>query len=498
MAVSQLVHGLSGFLTFCLRRFHRQRLIGFGNLDLFKQRACQNSLFGSINRVLRSSKRRHHFTMMKIIQFKIKWVEIGAVVCLGCSLGLPAYAGKAEEGVDTLVNFTGKNGAQPQSILEDSAGNFYGTTLNGGKYNQGIVFEIEQNGKLDTLVDFNGANGSAPEAKLLLGPDGSLYGTTKTGGSSNKGTVFTISPKGKFSTLVSFNGANGSEPDSGLFLGPDGKIHGATMTGGAYDKGTVFSLVLDPVLVTVVTFDGKNGSNPGSLAQGDKGYYFGTTKGGGSTGKGTVFKIGPDGKLTTLVVFNGTNGSSPVSGIVWADDGNYYGTTTDGGKTNLGTVYKITPDGVLTTVVTFDGKNGSHPNSGLVEWVNGYFYMTSLWKNMLVRSAAAQWSGDNFCGTTSSGGAFGNGTVFKAGSDGNLITLVEFTGSQGLNLGATPNCLVAGDDGNLYGTTGFGGIDSQGTVFRLTLQLWLPPSGGESDGGQAGSFGFGPFPIVSK
>lgn len=437
--------------------------------------------------------------MMKIIRLKIKFVEIAAVICLVCGAALPAYAGKAEEGVDTLVNFTGKNGAQPQSILEDSAGNFYGTTLNGGRYNKGIVFEIEQSGKLDTLVDFNGANGSAPEAGLLLGPDGSLYGTTKAGGSSDKGTVFTISPKGKFSTLVHFNGANGSDPDSGLFLGQDGKLHGATLTGGADDKGTVFSLTIDPVLITVVTFNGKNGANPGSLAIGDNGYYFGTTGKGGSTGKGTIFKIGPDGKLVTVVVFNGTNGATPVSGIVRTDDGNFYGTTHDGGKNNLGTLYKLTPDGVLTTVITFDGTNGSHPNSGLVEWVNGYFYMTSLWKNMLVKSAGVQWSGDNFCGTTSSGGAFGNGTVFKAGSDGTLVTLVEFTGSQGLNLGATPNSLIAGDDGNLYGTTGFGGTDSQGTVFRLTLQLWLPPSGGDSDGGQAGSFRFGRFPpIVSR
>jgi uncharacterized repeat protein (TIGR03803 family) len=432
---------------------------------------------------------------MKIVPSKIKFVEMLAVVCLAYGAGLPAYAGKAEEGVDTLVNFTGKNGAQPQSILEDSGGNFYGTTLSGGAFNKGIVFEIEQSGKLDTLVDFNGANGSDPEAGLLLGPDGSLYGTTKTGGKGDKGTLFKIAPNGKFSTLVHFTGINGSQPDSGLFIGPDGKIYGATQTGGADDKGTVFKVTTTGILVVVVTFDGKNGANPGSLASGDNGYYFGTCRQSDS-GKGTIFKVGPDGKLITLVTFTGANGASPVSGIIRADDGNFYGTTTDGGKGNLGTIYKVTPEGVLTTVVFFDGINGSHPNSGLVEWVNGYFYMTSLWKNMLVKSAGVQWSGDNFCGTTSNGGAHGNGTVFKAGSDGTLVTLVEFTGSQGLNLGSSPNSLVAGEDGNLYGTTGFGGINSQGTVFRLQLQLWLPPNGGESDGGQDGGY-IGFLPIVS-
>jgi len=431
---------------------------------------------------------------MKNSSYKIKFVEIFAVGCLVCGLALPAYAGKAEEGVDTLVNFTGKNGSQPQSILEDSAGNFYGTTLAGGTDGKGTVFVIEQNGKLVTLVNFTGPNGSAPEAGLLLGPDGSLYGTTKTGGKGNTGTLFKISPDGKFSLLTSFTGANGAQPDSGLFFGPDGNIYGATQTGGTDDKGTVFKISPDGKLTTIISFNGKNGANPGSLAEGDNGNFFGTCRS-DDAGKGSVFKIGPDGKLVTLVVFNGTNGASPVSGIVRADDGNFYGTTTDGGKSNFGTVYKITPDGVLTTIVSFDGINGSHPNSGLVEWVNGYFYMTSLWKNMLVKSAGVEWSGDNFCGTTSSGGAHGNGTVFKASSDGNLVTLVEFTGSQGLNLGTSPNCLVAGQDGNLYGTTGSGGIDSQGTVFRLQLQLWLPPSGGESEGGAAGSFY---IPIVSR
>src|SRR5579863_595115 len=158
---------------------------------------------------------------MKIVRLKTNIPVMPALVCLALGIVLPAYGkvaegvealanpyGKVEEGVDTLVNFKGPNGAQPMSILEDASGNFFGTTRNGGKYNQGIVFEILQNGKQVTLIDFNGKNGAAPEAGLLLGTDGSLYGTTKSGGANNKGTVFKIGPDGKFSTLVNFNGKN--------------------------------------------------------------------------------------------------------------------------------------------------------------------------------------------------------------------------------------------------------------------------------------------------
>src|SRR5471032_3162566 len=102
--------------------------------------------------------------------FKTKLAE--TLIFGGLALGiiLPAY-GKLEEGVDTLVNFDGKNGAQPQSIIEDVHGNFYGTTLNGGAYGKGTVFQIEQSGKLLTLVSFNGNNGSGPEAGVVLNKD---------------------------------------------------------------------------------------------------------------------------------------------------------------------------------------------------------------------------------------------------------------------------------------------------------------------------------------
>jgi uncharacterized repeat protein (TIGR03803 family) len=210
---------------------------------------------------------------------------------------------------------------------------------------------------------------------------------------------------------------------------------------------------------------------------------------------GLVFKLSPDGHLTTLLLFDGKNGSFPNSGLVKTEDGVLYGTSSDGGPGGFGTAYSLTTDGKFRNVIAFNGTNGAHPDSGLTEWSNGYFYMIGLWQNMLIRSAKVQWAGDNFCGTTSSGGANGYGTVFRMGDDGTLVTLVAFTGSKGTDLGTSPNSLVPGQDGNLYGTTGFGGYASLGTVFRLQLQTWLLPVEGVSTGAQSGEIR---LPIVSQ
>ena len=64
------------------------------------------------------------------------------------------------------------------------------------------------------------------------------------------------------------------------------------------------------------------------------------------------------------------------------------------------------------------------------------------------------------------GGGNGDGNVFEvvAGS-GAVTTLATFTGSNG----ATPymSNLIADANGNLFGTTEYGGASGQGTIFEL-------------------------------
>ncbi len=72
----------------------------------------------------------------------------------------------------------------------------------------------------------------------------------------------------------------------------------------------------------------------------------------------------------------------------------------------------------------------------------------------------------NFYGTTEAGGPGNYGTVYKLAPDGTLTTLYLFTnGSDGAN----PNtALVAGGDGNFYGVTTGTNTASPGTIFRVT------------------------------
>src|SRR5262249_3668448 len=146
---------------------------------------------------------------------------------------------------------------------------------------------------------------------------------------------------------------------------------------------------------------------------------------------------------------SGADGTCPMAGLAQGTDGNFYGTAALGGASNgtNGTVFRITSNGVFTLLYTFpsNGRNGRSPMGNLIQGTNGNFY-----------------------GTTSAGGASGEyGTVFKFSPTGTLSfqTLASFNGVNGTFPAAG---LVAGPDGNFYGTTQFGGASDSGTVFKVT------------------------------
>jgi uncharacterized repeat protein (TIGR03803 family) len=197
-----------------------------------------------------------------------------------------------------------------------------------------------------------------------------------------------------------------------------------------------------------------SGANAG-VVQGTDGNLYGTTTGGGADSDGTVFKITPDGMLTTLQSFDGTDGYPPVAGLLQGTDGDFYGTTVSGGAIGQGNIFKITPGGAVTTIYSFCSHinnngvcaDGSNPSGGLVQDANGNFY-----------------------GTTFSGGANNNGTVFRVTPSGALTILHNFDYTDGSHPVAG---VIQGSDGNLYGTTQNGGANAAcpggcGTVFQIT------------------------------
>jgi uncharacterized repeat protein (TIGR03803 family) len=431
---------------------------------------------------------------------------------------------RADQSLETLVSFSGNNGANPESVVVGPHGNFYGTTYSGGTGGKGTIFKIPLNSPIQTLVNFSGPNGANPESRLVYWNDGNFYGTTYTGGPGGKGTLFKMTPDGDLKTVVAFSGLNGASPISELVIGKDGDLYGTTSAGGSYAKGTLFKVAQGTDhFQTIDSFNGPNGANPQGLVLGKNGDFYGTTSGGGPSNDGTIFELTPDGKIRTLVYFNGANGANPHARMGALESGELFGTTYNGGANNLGTVFTYTPGETnvaftplsatpapsqltqmidpkemesygsmggpggseaygsnpesngLRTIVTFNGANGAHPDSALVPWSNGYFYFESLYTNARYKSSEVQWSGVNFCGTTSTGGAQNNGTVFQVTDTGALTTLVAFSGTNGSQLGTIPDSLSPGNDGNLYGTTYYGGPGNGGTVYRLSLQVNPPP-----------------------
>jgi uncharacterized repeat protein (TIGR03803 family) len=399
--------------------------------------------------------------------------------------------------LDTLVSFNGTNGAYPKSaLLLGEDGNFYGTTFAGGANDNGVLFSVTPQGKLTQLVTFSGLNGINP-GSLSRGSDGSFYGTTYGGGTKGLGTAFKYDPDITYYNGVYGVSSPGAIPSLDTGVSNEGVFYGTIYNGSKYQKGPVYALTpqngLPPLThqdvafvpqdasTQPITFDGPNGINPGALGRNSDNTDPGTTYGGeGKNGGVTAFKYGTNPKFISLVSFNGDNGAHPQAGLSQLSDGNFYGTTYGGGKNQLGTVFSLTPQGALSTVHSFDGTDGANPNSGLIQWSDGYFYLERIWENQWIKASTVQWSGVNFCGTTSAGGEHHNGTVFRITSDGSLTTLVSFTGTSGRQLGTIPNSIVPGNDGNLYGTTYYGGRVNKGTVFRLLLQLWPPYSDGQN------------------
>jgi len=156
------------------------------------------------------------------------------------------------QGAETvLYHFTGGNdGSQPGgALLQDKAGNFYGTTFKGGTHSDGTVFELGQsNGTWSEtpLYSFtDNLDGANPYATLVSDKAGNLYGTTESGGVAGLGVVFKLAPDGTETVRHSFKGGtDGGEPFEGVTFNTDGFLYGATSVSGTLDCGcgTVFKV----------------------------------------------------------------------------------------------------------------------------------------------------------------------------------------------------------------------------------------------------------------
>ncbi|MFZ0800583.1 MAG: choice-of-anchor tandem repeat GloVer-containing protein, partial [Terriglobales bacterium] len=366
--------------------------------------------------------------------------------------------------VDTSDNETvlhtfmrGLDGDQPflAGVILDSVGNLYGTTAFGGAGGAGVVYKLDTTGHETVLYGFPGAaDGQYPyNAGVIFGSDCHLYGTTFYGGRKGHGVVYQLDSEGHEKVLYGFDllTANGfGQPTGGVIRDSAGNLYGTTFIGQAdvgYGYGVVYKVDTAGRSTVLHNFTGgADGGDPyGGVILDSKGNLYGTTNGGGASGAGVVFKVDMSGNETPLYSFTGGNdGGYPLGGVILDSKGNLYGTTEGGGASGAGVVFKVDTSGNETALYSFTGgADGGYP----------------LWV-MLARDSIG-----NLYGTTEGGGASGAGVVFKVDTSGNETVLYSFTG--GADGGSPYAGVILGPEGNLFGTTPFGGQTNAGVVFEI-------------------------------
>lgn len=269
----------------------------------------------------------------------------------------------------TLASFEDTNGNDPQSsLLAGAGGVFYGTTLYGGtpftyqgfdeSDGAGVAYELDANHQIHVLATFNGSSGFDTKSGLVQDSAGNLYGTAASGGANSEGTVFKITPGGVLSVLVNFNTSSGVRPLGPLTIDSQGNLYGTTSGLGSSTSGTVFKISPSGTFSTLASFAGTNiGQCQSNLLLDSAGNLYGTTTNGGF-GYGDVFKVTPTGSVSEIGIFSNSSHTpiSPSGNLVFDSQGNIYGTTEYDGANETngqeGTVFKLSPVSAASTTTS--------------------------------------------------------------------------------------------------------------------------------------------------
>ncbi len=354
------------------------------------------------------------------------------------------------------------DGFLPDSLIADSAGNLYGTTLAGGTGVGGVAFRLTAASEYSIVYSFTHANENGwKPASITLDSQGNLYGTTYEGGTHSvhvyggDGTAFKITPGGTETILYNFgvDSTDGIRPFAGL-VEANGNLYGTTSIGGLHSSGTIFRITPEGVETILHNFGSSrsDGAGPvGSLVMDSKGNLYGMTDAGGTNNQGTVFELTTLGKYQILHNFGAAHDASePRASLILDGQGNLYGATYVGGANETGAVFRLSPgtSGSWTETVLY-----SFPPENKGNCRNPY-------SNVVLDQAG------NLYGTTITGGALDLGCVYEVSPSGALTILHSF-GTRGDGADPTGNILFS--QGNLYGTTSAGGAYGGGSVFEISF-----------------------------
>ncbi|HKH99405.1 MAG TPA: choice-of-anchor tandem repeat GloVer-containing protein [Candidatus Sulfotelmatobacter sp.] len=414
-----------------------------------------------------------------------KKLSLGSIVVLAIFALTPLLTSTcaAAQKEKVLHNFNQAVGGGPlASLTSDSAGNLYGTTLDGGAYKQGTVFELMPKAGggwaykiLHTFryTSTDHRDGYNPASRLVFDGFGNLYGTTTIGGTDGNGVLYRLSPNADGTWAETVLLASGLEnPIFDLAFDPAGNLYSEAGNcnycgGGGVIEMSPGSSGWTVKIQHVFQDNGTDGWNPsGGLVMDAAGNLYGTTASGGTScdlNCGVIFKLIPrkDGIWAEEIVHNfpsdSSDGSYPLH-LVVGPHGSLYGTANDGGNScpNLGCgiVYELSPQpgGQWTEKIlyAFSGPDGAKPDGLTI--VSNKIYGTT-----------------NVGGGGSCYGGQGCGVVFELSRDSQgqwqETVLHSFDLADGEGPIGDPIVNLAGD---VFGATGYGGFYNGGTVFEIT------------------------------
>jgi uncharacterized repeat protein (TIGR03803 family) len=410
----------------------------------------------------------------------------------------------------TLVNFSGTpDGSYPRgSLILANDGNLYGMTYYGGINDKGTIFQF--NPQTNTCIkkfDFDGTvSGSRALSSFIQATDGNLYGTTNEGGINNFGVLFKYDiQNNQYTKLMDFDGANtGQNPVASLKqYSVNGLIYGTANLGGTNSVGVIFEYnIITNQFTKKIDFDVATGSHSfGSLIEAPDGMFYGLNNYGGANNMGVIYQYNPvTNSYTNKVDFAGsTNGSSPRGSLILATDGNLYGMTASGGTSNNGALFQYSySTNALIKKTDFTALIGCSPFGSLTQSLNGKMYGVTFYGGPFGVGTIIEFNiATAFCIKKQNFGGLTNGTAPSTtllhASDGNFYGIAN---AGGTNIGgvlykyypvlhtysnihnfinasgAGPRgSLMQASDGNLYGTTAYGGINDHGTLFQYNIAI---------------------------
>jgi uncharacterized repeat protein (TIGR03803 family) len=407
--------------------------------------------------------------MKSSIYFRIRGVAATAVFALSLATVTAATT-------DVIYSFEEDAGEYADTDLEtDSAGNIYGTTVLGGDFGSGTVFQLSRtpDGWVHTvLYSFTGGvDGGEPYKGVTVDREGNLYGTAVTGGSGSCeggcGVAYKLTNSGGTWTqtvIHAFTGGDdGSGPGARVTVDQAGNVYGMAPTGGANGLGTIYKIHQAQdgtwVLKVIHTFTGGADGSTGSagrmiLRQWPR----------------SMARL-PPAALMAAELFSSSRRRKSESGISRRfihSEANRTGVFLMARCSSMLRVISMEPlitAGLIISALSTSWLLGLTANGG-----RGYSIASKGGTdgNSPISNLVFDRVG-NLYGTTSEGG-LGTGTIFKLSPVGGgqwMETVVHmFEGPQMARFPITGWLSIR--LGNFYGATVHGGVDDDGSIYKFT------------------------------